>query len=105
MAWGVNEIENILLTVFSSIHEAYCMCFYSNATLPLEVHGIEDLIHHLTLAECAGPFQKPVSERRFPMVNMGDNGEITYILVSHPEVSKAKKSCVLSLKKSTEKTT
>jgi hypothetical protein len=50
-----------------------------NAPFPLELHVIEKLSLHFSGSHGAGPFQKAVSKGGFPMINMGDDTEISNI--------------------------
>src|ERR1043166_3601730 len=59
------------------------MGFNGDAALFLEVHRIEQLILHLASCDGAGAMQKPVGKRRFPMVNMGNDAEISYVRCVH----------------------
>src|SRR6267378_7772811 len=52
--------------------------FDSDAALALQVHRVEHLLVHLALAECAGHFQQPVSQRGLAVVNVRDDAEIAY---------------------------
>src|ERR1035438_225401 len=61
---------------FRSIIQAHGMGFDGDAALALQVHGVEDLLHHLALRERAGGLQQPVGQRRFPMIDVRDDGEI-----------------------------
>ena len=45
--------------------------------LPLQVHVVEHLVAHLSLGDGAGAFQQAIGKRRFPMVDVGDDGEVT----------------------------
>src|SRR5262249_43089544 len=44
--------------------------------LALDVHRIEHLIDHFARLETAGKLNQPVGERRFAMVDMGNDREI-----------------------------
>jgi hypothetical protein len=47
-----------------------------DAAFALQVHGVQDLLHHLALLQRAGGFQQPVGQRRFSMIDVRDDGEI-----------------------------
>jgi hypothetical protein len=47
-----------------------------DAALPLEVHGIEQLILRVALRDGAGKLEQPIRERGLPVIDMGDNAEI-----------------------------
>ena len=44
------------------------------------VHRIEHLVLHLARLEAAAELDEPVGERRFAVIDMGDDREITNIL-------------------------
>jgi uncharacterized membrane protein YkvA (DUF1232 family) len=47
-----------------------------NPSLAFEVHRVQHLGGHLPLGKGAGALQKPVGQRRLPVVNVSDNGKI-----------------------------
>ncbi len=47
MAWGVNQVKNILLAAFGRIHGAHRLSLDGNAPLPLNIHIVQYLILHL----------------------------------------------------------
>ena len=51
--------------------------FDGDAALALQVHGVEHLRHHFALGERAGDFQQTVRQRRFAVIDMRDDGEIS----------------------------
>ena len=50
-----------------------------NRSLALDVHGIEHLFDHFARFERAGELDQAVGERRFAVVDMGDDGEVADI--------------------------
>ncbi len=58
----IDQMQRIRLPVPGLVPDGHCMGLDRNATLPLEVHGIEDLIFGLSGSDCASSFQEPVSE-------------------------------------------
>src|SRR5262249_9064852 len=48
-----------------------------DAALALEIHGIEHLLLHLPGAKTAAELNEPVGERRFAVVDMGDDGKVS----------------------------
>src|SRR5665213_1444515 len=76
MAGRVHEIEDVGLTVFRLVFQANGLRLDGDATLALDIHGIEHLILHLTAGQPAGDLNQPVGQRGFAMVDMCDNGKI-----------------------------
>ena len=54
-----------------------------DAALLLQVHRIEQLVLHLARRDGARPVQQPVRKRRLPMIDMGDDAEISYMRCVH----------------------
>jgi len=42
----------------------------------LEVHRVENLLLHVAVGDGAAKLDQPVGQRRFAVVDMGDDGEI-----------------------------
>jgi hypothetical protein len=47
-----------------------------DAALALDIHRVEHLLLHLAQRQAAGDLDQAVGQRRFAMVDMGDDGEI-----------------------------
>jgi len=56
-----------------------------DAAFPLKLIGVQNLVSHLALLEGARPLQKPIGQGGFSMVDMGDDGEVSYGLGAHVE--------------------
>ena len=54
-----------------------------DAALALQVHRIEQLFLHLAVGNCAGAMQQAVGKRRFSVVDVGDDAEISYVRCVH----------------------
>ena len=52
------------------------MGFDGDAPLPLQLHAIQDLIHHFPLFKHPSGLQNAVRQGRFTVVNMRDNAKI-----------------------------
>jgi hypothetical protein len=78
MAGRVDQVEDIVLAVFGLVVQAHGLRLDGDAALFLDVHIVENLLlaGHLARVEAAGELDQPVGERRFAMVDMGDDGEI-----------------------------
>ena len=59
------------------IHHPHRLEFDRDAALLLELHLIQQLVAHFSLFDRAGQFQKTIGERRFSMVYMRDDAEVT----------------------------
>ncbi len=76
MAGRVDQVEHVILAVAGAIVEPHGLGFDGDAALALDVHRIEHLLDHLARLKPAGELDQPVGERRFAVVDMGDNREI-----------------------------
>ena len=76
MAGGVDEVEDIGLAILGGVFDADGVGLDGDAALALDIHGVQELLLHVTLGHGAGELDQPVSEGRFPMVDMGDDREI-----------------------------
>ncbi len=77
VAGRVDQVEDVVLAVARAVIQAHGLRLDRNAALALDVHGIEHLIDHFARLEAAGQLDQPVGERRFAVVDMGNNREIT----------------------------
>ena len=62
--------------IVGEVIHADCVGLDGDAALPFEVHGIEDLLLHLTGGERTGQLKQTVRKRGFAMIDVGDNGEV-----------------------------
>ena len=47
-----------------------------DAALTLQIHGVQNLLLHLSQGKRSRQLQEPVRKRGFAMVDVGDNGKI-----------------------------
>ena len=76
VAGRVDQVELVGLAILRRIHHAHRMGLDGDAAFPLQVHRIQHLGLHLARRQRAGQLQQTVGQRAFPMVDMGDDGEI-----------------------------
>ena len=77
VAGRVDQVELIGLAVLRRIHHAHRVRLDGDAALALQVHGVEHLRLHLTRRQRAGQLQQAVGKRALPMIDMGDDREIS----------------------------
>ncbi len=80
VAGRVDEVQLEFLTMCARIGQAYGLAFDRDAPLPLYVHVVEDLIPELAVIHEVGVLDEPIGEGRFPVVDVGDNAEVSYLL-------------------------
>ena len=76
MARGVDQVEDIGLPVVSGVVQLDGPGLDGDAALPLEVHGVEDLVLHLPKLDGVAFLQQAVGQGGLAMVNVGDDRKI-----------------------------
>ena len=79
MARSVDKVESIFLTFIYIIHLDR-VALDSNAFLLLKVHGVKDLILHITRVQSVGNLEHSVCEGTFSMVDMRDDAKVSCVL-------------------------
>jgi hypothetical protein len=77
VAGCVDQVELVGLAVVRGVHHADGVGLDGDAAFALQIHGVEHLRLHFAGSERSGQLQQAVGERGFPMVNMGDDREVT----------------------------
>ena len=76
MAGGINQVEDIQLTIGGLVFHPGCLEFDRDAALPLQVHVVEELLLHVPGRHRAGGLQQAIGQGRFAMVDVGNDAEI-----------------------------
>ncbi len=79
----IDQVQPVGVSVFRLVVQADAFRFDGNSALALQVHGVEDLLVHLTLRERAGHFQQAVRQRGFAVIDVRDDTKIAYELWIH----------------------
>ena len=79
MARGVDEVELVGLTVVGVVHHSDGLRLDGDAALALDVHRVEDLLHHVALLHGVGELEDAVGQRRLPVVDVRDDREVAYV--------------------------
>ena len=72
----VNHVERVGGTLVCPRH-AHRLALDRDSALALDIHTIEVLVAHLARLDDAGQLEHAVRERRLPMIDMGDDAEVT----------------------------
>ena len=72
----IDHVERVGASLIRPRH-AHGLALDRNATLALNVHAIEVLVAHLAGLNDTGQLEHTVRERRLPMIDMGDDAEVT----------------------------
>jgi hypothetical protein len=60
VTWGIDQVELVIIAVPRRISHPHRVQLDGDAALPFEVHGVEQLLPHLTLLHRAGGLDQPV---------------------------------------------
>lgn len=77
MARRINEIQLVGFTISGLVAECYTLGLDSDAPLPLQIHGIKNLLGHFTVGKAATDLDEAICQRGFTVVDVGDDGEVT----------------------------
>ena len=79
MSRGVDKVQNVLFP-FSCIFHLDGMTLDRNASLPLKIHIIKNLILEVPLSYCICFFKETIGQSAFSMVDMCYDTEISDII-------------------------
>ena len=77
MSRSVDKVQSVLLSVLSRVVQSHRVGFDGDAPLPLEVHRVQQLRLHFPVGDRPRCLQQPVGECCLPMVDMGNDAEVT----------------------------
>ena len=77
MAGGVDEVELVLLPVEGGVVHPHGRELDGDAALALDVHAVEELLLHVALAHLPRELHDAVGDRRFAVVDVGNDAEIS----------------------------
>lgn len=80
MAWSINEIKSIRLSVRMLIVHLNSVTLYSYPPFSFNIHVIKRLILHVSFGYRLCSLQQPIRKRAFPMINVRDDTEISDLL-------------------------
>ncbi len=77
MPRGIDDIELVGMSIIGVIHQCDALGLDGNPPFAFDIHGIENLIFHFSFRQTATHLDEAIRKGRFPMVNVGNNGEIS----------------------------
>ena len=77
----VDQIEAVLLPILCPVIEPHRPCLDGDATLPLDVHIVQQLLLHIPGSNRIGFLQDPVCQRGLTVVDVCDDAKIANVLV------------------------
>ncbi len=76
MTRRIDQMEDVVLTVFRMIFQLYDIEFDRDASFSFQIERIQDLILHLSFGNRIGQLQNPISQSRLAVIDMRDDGKI-----------------------------
>ena len=76
MAGRVDQVQGVGFAVLGLVVHAHGLALDGNAALALQLHAVQNLIHHFPLLKYAGFFQNAVGQGGLAVVDMRDNAKI-----------------------------
>src|SRR3989338_5960395 len=78
MSRSINEVKHMALPF-----HAHRLELNRNPAFAFQIHSVKELLFHVAFFNRMGHFQKPVSQRGLPMVNMGNDTKIPDFVLGH----------------------
>jgi len=85
MARGVHEIERVLLTILGPVLHGDRVGLDRDAAFAFQVHRVEDLLLLVAVGDRVGDLKKTVRQGGLPVVDVGNDAEVTGIRDGHGE--------------------
>ena len=76
VAGRIDQVQLVGFSIFGVVGKPNRRRLDGDSPLALEIHAVEKLVLLLSLGESARMLDQPVGERRFAVVDMGNDGEI-----------------------------
>ena len=74
MAGRVDQVQHVMLAIVGIVFDADRVGLDGDAALALDVHGIKELLLHVTVLNRPRGLDQPVGKGRFTVVDMGHDG-------------------------------
>ena len=83
VAGGVNKVQLVGLAVLGLVQHRDRVGLDGNAPFAFQVHGVQQLIGHVARGDGARAVQQPVGKRGLPVINVGNDAEVSYVCGVH----------------------
>src|SRR4029450_9709906 len=80
---GIEQVQSIVLSGFARVTHRHGMRFDRDPALPLQVHRVKKLVLLFPLLDCPRALEQPVRQRRFTVIDVRDDAEVSRKLNSH----------------------
>ena len=72
----INQVQQIFFSVRGTVGQRNRIALDGNAPFTFDIHRVEQLVAELTLRYATTGLDQSISQRRFAMIDMGDNAKI-----------------------------
>jgi len=79
MTWSIDQIEDVLVSIFCNVRKADGLAFDGDAALTLNIHIVEELIMELTISNLFTKLNHTISQGGFSVIDMSYDGKVSYI--------------------------
>jgi hypothetical protein len=76
VARGIDEVQLVENAIVGAVVQPHGVGLDGDAPFALQVHGIQDLFHHLALGKRPGNLQQAVGQGGFAVIDVRNDGEI-----------------------------
>ena len=81
MTGRVDEIQDIILSVSGTVGNTHCLGLDGDPALLFKLHAVQILVFFLPVGNEFGLFHDPVSQRGFTVINVGNDAEISDVVL------------------------
>ena len=78
VAGGIQQVELVGIAILGLVAHGHGVGLDGNPLLALQVHGVQELVLLVALADGIGKFQETVRQSGLTVVNVGNDGEIAF---------------------------
>ena len=82
----VDQVELVLPTVSRGVAHPHRLRLYGDAPLALQLHAVQQLVHHVARVHRARGLQQPVGERGLAVIHVGDDAEVANRIRFHSQL-------------------
>ena len=87
MTRRVNQVQDVGLPVVRLVAQGDGTSLDGDAPFPFQIHGVQDLILHLSGGHRPTGFDKPVGQGGLAVVDVSDNREVADVFLVHRVIS------------------
>jgi len=85
VAGRIDQVQDVVLAILRLVFHSDGVQFDRDTAFLLQFHIVQHLVGlHLAFGDRAGALEQPVRDRRFAVIDMGDDAEITKMIHSLP---------------------